>query len=137
MYEKLTAYLDILPVSEYGKWIIDRENDGSPEHPIQMPFVNYHAAITWLMDETMQFVDDHEDMHLTRYSDILGQSGIEWGIESMSRADVSELDGGTVAALLVGAVRGERFCDGAFLAFCENGSIRRWLLRLKEIDQGG
>ena len=40
-------------------------------------------------------------------------------------------------ALLLGAVRAERFCDGALLGFFEDGSIRRWLLRLREIDNGG
>lgn len=38
-------------------------------------------------------------------------------------------------ALLLGAVRAERFCDGALLGFFEDGSIRRWLVRLREIDE--
>jgi hypothetical protein len=50
---------------------------------------------------------------------------------------VSDLDGQAVMALLLGAVRAERFCDGALLGFFEDGSIRRWLLRLREIDNGG
>lgn len=53
----------------------------------------------------------------------------------MSIADVSELDGRTVIALLVGAMRADRFSDGAFLGFCKNGSIIRWLERLKAIDE--
>ena len=52
----------------------------------------------------------------------------------MSGTDVSELDGRAVMALLLGAVRAERFCDGALLGFFGDGSMRRWLLRLKEID---
>lgn len=52
----------------------------------------------------------------------------------MYGADVSELDGQAVMALLLGAVRAERFCDGALLDFFGGGSMRRWLLRLKEID---
>ena len=38
-------------------------------------------------------------------------------------------------ALLMGAVRAERFCDGALKEFVENGSITKWLERLKEIDK--
>lgn len=40
-------------------------------------------------------------------------------------------------ALLLGAVRAERFCDGALLDFFEDGSVKRWLLRLREIDDKG
>ena len=39
------------------------------------------------------------------------------GQQAMSGADVSELDGQAVMALLLGAVRAERFCDGALLGF--------------------
>ena len=40
-------------------------------------------------------------------------------------------------ALLLEAVRAERFCDGALLGFFEDGSVKRWLLRLREIDDKG
>lgn len=45
------------------------------------------------------------------------------------------LDGRTVMALLVRVIRAERFGEGAFLSFCESGSIAKWLQRLKEIDE--
>ena len=31
-------------------------------------------------------------------------------------------------------MRAERFCDGASKEFVENGSVKRWLERLVEID---
>ena len=40
-------------------------------------------------------------------------------------------------ALIMAAVRAERFCDGALKEFFENGSIEKWLLRLKELDGTG
>ena len=46
MYESLTSLLSKLQGAEYGEWIIDRENDGSPEHPKQFPFVAYGRAVT-------------------------------------------------------------------------------------------
>ena len=46
MYESLTSLLPKLQGAEYGEWIIDRENDGSPEHPKQFPFVAYGRAVT-------------------------------------------------------------------------------------------
>jgi hypothetical protein len=40
-----------------------------------------------------------------------------------------------VIALLTGAVRVERFYNGALLYFFKEGCILRWLERLKEIDE--
>jgi 3-oxoacyl-[acyl-carrier-protein] synthase III len=40
-------------------------------------------------------------------------------------ADVANMDAKTVIALLIGAVRAERFCDGALLSFLKDGSITR------------
>lgn len=56
-----------------------------------------------------RFIDEHKEMELTRYGDILEKSDIKWDAQSMKHADVSALDGRTVMALLVGAVRAERF----------------------------
>ena len=135
MYESLTCFLDKLDRSSYGEWAKDLKGDGTPEHPYQMPFVVYDRTVYKLMNAIQAFVVEYREMGLTRYSEILKMSGIEWGMKSMSGADVSQLDGRTVVALLVGAMRAERFCDGAFLGFCEDGSIRRWLERLKVIDK--
>ena len=53
----------------------------------------------------------------------------------MSGAIVEDIDTRCICALLVGAVRAERFCDGALMSFFKDGSIIRWLQRLKEIDE--
>ena len=134
MYESLTALIPALKTDNFGEWIVDRENDGTPEHPIQFPFVNYGEAVQGLEKEIYAFEKQHPDFGLNRYNDILNENGIEWGLDSMKKADVSNLDGRTVMALLLGAVRAERFCDGALLDFCEYGSVVKWLERLKEID---
>jgi len=55
-------------------------------------------------------------------------------MDSIQSADVSNLDGQTVMALLIGAVRAERFCDGALLEFLESGCIKKWIQRLQDID---
>lgn len=55
----------------------------------------------------------------------------------MDSVDVADKEGICVMALLLGAVRAERFCDGAMLGFFKRGIIQRWLERLKEIDAGG
>ena len=135
-FDSLTKYLPQLSDDSFGTWIIDRENDGSPEHPIQMPFVNYTELVHNFIDDVMRIVDQNPEMELTHYGRILNDNGIEWSSQSMSEADISKANVTCVLALLVGAIRAERFCDGALLGFFKDGSIRKWLGRLKEIDEG-
>lgn len=134
--ESLTKYLSLLSDDSIGTWIIDHDNDGTMEHPIQMPFVNYSRLVHNFFDDVMAFVDSYEELQLTHYGEILERSGISWGSKSMREADVSHADSTCILALLVGAVRAERFCDGTLLGFFRDGSIRKWLERLQEIDGG-
>mgnify|MGYP006781790899 FL=1 len=134
-FESLTKYIQQLKDDKFGDWVIDRENDGTPEHPIHMPFVNYSENVDFFRKDVWRFMEENEDMELNRYRDILNENGIEWGSDSMSEADVSFLNAQCVMALIMGAIRAERFCDGALLDFFENGSILKWLERLKEIDE--
>ena len=136
MFESLTSFLPKMNTADFGEWIIDKENDGSPEHPKHFPFVDYQRVVRDLEKAVYSFIDQHKEMELTQYSKILEEAQIEWGMESMRHADVSKLNGKTVMALLVGAIRAERFCDGALLGFCEEGSMTKWLKRLQEIDLG-
>ena len=133
-FENLIKYLPLLEDDNIGTWIIDRENDGSPEHPIQMPFVNYSEMVHNFIKDVYDFEEKNKDFELTRYGEILEKNGLEWGSKSMSEADVSSLDGQCIMALVMGAVRAERFCDGALLGFFKDGSIKKWLDRLKKID---
>ena len=132
-FAELTKYLPLLENDNIGSWIIDRKNDGTPEHPIQMPFVISSEMVHRFIDDVYAFSDNNKDFELTRYGEILERNGLEWGTKSMSEADVSSLDAQCVMALIMGAVRAERFCDGALLGFFKDGSIRRWLERLKEV----
>ena len=132
-FTELTKYLSLMEDDNIGSWIIDRENDGTPEHPIQMPFVNYSEMVHRFIDDVYAFSDNNKDFELTRYGEILERNGLEWGSKSMSEADVSRLDGKCIMAMIVGAVRAERFCDGALLGFFKDGSIKKWLERLKEV----
>ena len=134
-FEKLTKYIPLLNQTEIGNWVIDTENDGTIEHPIQFPFVAYSSLVSNFIDDVSGFVEDNPELHLNRYPDILEESGLEWSTQSMSGAIVEDLDAKVVCALIVGAVRAERFCDGALLTFFTNGSIMRWVHRLQEIEE--
>lgn len=125
MYEALTKYIGQL--GDAGTWIIDRENDGSEEHPIRMPYLSYSQTIT-------RFISEMDAFMVYNYQEVLKRNGLQWGME-MGSADVSGFDAEDVLALLTGAIRAERFCDGAFASFTRSGAVDRWLRRLKEIDE--
>lgn len=137
MYESLTKYLDEFTGAEFGTWIIDKKNDGTPEHPLQFPFVNYSCVVDQFIDDVYSFVDNHEEMGLHSYIKILEDNGIKWNAKSMETAVVDDLDAKCVIALIFGVIRAERFCDGAILAFLKDGTFVRWLERLKTLDADG
>lgn len=101
---------------------------------MHFPFVSYSECVHELIHAVSEFVEKNPDMGVHNYSEILKANGIEWGTRSMEAADVSKLDTQAVLALLLGAIRAERFCDGALLGLLESGAILRWLKRLQEID---
>jgi len=135
MYESLTKYLTELTDDEFGTWFIDKENNGTPEHPIRMPYVNYSSTVEHFISDVYGFMDEHEEMGLNHYTDILKANGIEWGMNSMTTAVIENLDAKCILAMILGAIRAERFCDGALLGFLEEGSIARWLERLEALDK--
>ena len=104
-FELMTKYIHRLEKDEYGEWVIDRENHGSPEHPIQWPFVNYSELVDSFVQDVYKFEKEHPEMKLTRYGEILNEHNIEWGSKSMSEADVSQLDAQCIMAMIMGAVR--------------------------------
>lgn len=135
IYKTLTAYLPKLEADNFGKWIIDSESKGTLENPIKMPYVSYSRMARHFTDDVYTFADEHREYDLYSYNDILLENGIEWDNVSMSEVDSSTLDGKCITALLMGAIRADRFSEGALLHFFETGTITKWLNRLKEIDE--
>ena len=133
-FDILTKYISMIPTDSIGEFVIDKENDGTPEHPIQIPFVGYSEMVHNFIDDVYTFEKSNKDMELTRYGEILKDNGLEWDLESMKSADISNLNLQCVMALIMGAVRAERFCDGALLDFFKSGYILKWLERLKSIE---
>ncbi len=109
---------------------------GSLEHPIQFPFVNYSESVTAFVKAVYRFVDTHPAMDIRNYSAILEEAGLKWDYTVMSNADVTGLTGRTLMALILGAIRADRFCEGTLLSFFNEGHIIKWLQRLKQIDLG-
>lgn len=136
-YKSLTNFLPQIKNIEYGKWYPEKQTgDGSKEYPFQMPCVVYAEVVRMLVKEIYSFEKEHPEYGLNRYDQILEKNKIELGDgKAMADADVTHLDGQCVMALLMAAVRAERFCDGALLGFFEIGCIQRWLKRLEELDK--
>ena len=40
-YSALTKYINLLKNDNAGEWICDKENDGSSERPIHVPYIMY------------------------------------------------------------------------------------------------
>lgn len=79
------------------------------EHPIQIPYVIYSRVDRQFEKAVYNFEENHPEYGLNRYGSILEKSGIDWGSESMSTVDVSKMDAQCIMALMMTAVRAERF----------------------------
>lgn len=134
-YSALTKYINLLENDNIGEWIVDKENDGSSERPMHLPFVIYSITVDKLTDDIYKFAKESDEIVLSKYADILNANGIKWGYDSMMKADASGLDAQCILALLIASLRAERFCDGALLEFLKNGAVIRWLKRLQELDE--
>lgn len=134
-YSALTKYINLLKNDNAGEWICDKENDGSSERPMHLPFVIYSITVHRLEGDIYKFAKESNEIIPSKYAEILQANGIEWGYDSMMKADASELDAQCILALLIASLRAERFCDGALLGFIESGAVVRWLKRLQELDE--
>lgn len=134
-YSALTKYINLLKNDNAGEWICDKENDGSSERPMHLPFVSYSIAVNNLADDIYKFAKESDEIVPSKYAEILQANGIKWGYDSMMKADASELDAQCILALLIASLRAERFCDGALLEFIKNGAVIRWLKRLQKLDE--
>ena len=133
-FKILTNYIPMLQCDDIGEWVIDQENDGTAEHPIQMPYVNYSETVRRFIEDVYTFAEQHQELEITRYREILKENGIEWGMNDMEDVDVSNLNSQCVLALIMGVLRAERFCEGVILDFFKNGTIVKWLERLERLE---
>lgn len=134
-YSVLTKYINLLENDIVGEWNCDKENDGSSERPMHLPFVIYSITVDKLADDIYKFAKESNEIVPGKYAEILQANGIEWGYDSMMKADASGLDAQCILALLIASLRAERFCDGALLGFIKSGAVTRWLKRLQELDE--
>lgn len=133
-FDVLTRHMFRIENSDFSKWEFYEYRVGLRQDPVPEPFADYPESVYFLADDVDYFRVNHEEYGMERFLEILDENGIKWGRASMTDAQVEQLDGQGVMALLMGAVRAEYSRGGALIEFCKNGSVLRWLRRLKELD---
>ena len=134
-FDKLLGLLEPLETDSVGEWIIDKEHKGTEDDPIYFPYPMYTEMVNELIEAVYEFEHENPEYELTKYGELLKERGLEWGQQSMDNADVSNMDTQCIMALLMGMVRGERFCDGAIMGMIKSGAVKKWLLRLQELKE--
>ena len=134
-FDKLIGLLEPLENDSVGEWIIDKEHKGTEDDHIHFPYPMYTEVVNELIEAVYEFEHENPEYELTKYGELLKKRGLEWRQRSMENADVSNMDAQGIMALLMGMVRGERFCDGAIMGMIKSGAVKKWLLRLQELKE--
>lgn len=134
MFEELTKFLEKIDKQSYGEWVIDKQSKGTHDDPIQMPFVDYSDYVLEFEKVFYDFEENHPEYGLRHYYDILKEAGLS-ELETIDASTLSPLDARTVLALILQEIRADRFCEGALLNAFEEGRIKQYLLRLRNIDE--
>ena len=88
-------------------------------------------------EKMRSFVDDfYADYwdEMQEYDAILEEAGIDPVQTNMADFDMDSLDARTVLALIMNAIRADRFCEGALEEAAKSGYLDECLYRLNEID---
>ena len=108
-----------------------QKHKGTKEDPISFPHIKYSATVQKLIKAIYDFHKSNPDYELEKYMEILNRNG--YTNVNVETIDVSEMDDKCLMALFMALVRGERFCDGLILTAIREGSVQRWLKRLREV----
>ena len=77
-YSALTKYINLLENDNVGEWIVDKENDGSSERPIHVPFVSYSIAVNNLADDIYKFAKESNEIVPSKYGSIISVGVLTW-----------------------------------------------------------
>lgn len=132
-FHLLTKYIvKFEEMVSFGRWITDeRELKDKPE---QIPFVLYDDLVEMFIEEFHHFAEHHLEYKLTNYHSIIKNNGLNLEKESLEKAPLETLDEQCVLALLMGAIRADRFKEGTLFEFFNEGFIVKWLRILQEMD---
>ena len=60
-YSVLTKHINLLENDNAGEWSCDKENDGSQERPMHLPFVIYSITVKKLADDIYKFAKESDN----------------------------------------------------------------------------
>lgn len=129
MYEKVTAYLGKLKPAHWK--YPENQGDGSHENPYIAGWPEYDETTKEFMHKMYEFVPNGGQ----NYDEVIYKATGFDGHDELTKVDVSKLDGDTILYMIFSRVRGERFSDGLFGSYVADGTMDKWLNRLKEIDE--
>ena len=128
MYEEVTSYLGKLNPAQWK--YPENQGDGSAEHPYIAGWPEYDDITSDFMDRMYDFVPNGGQ----NYDEVIyKKTGIDCR-NDLKTTDFSNIDGDTILYMIFSIVRGERFSDGLFGRYVENGTLDKMLSRLKELD---
>ena len=87
MFEELVGLIDKIKDDSIGEWIVDKENDGTLEHPMQMPFVVYSSVVRLFEQAVYGFENGSIEKWLCRLKEI-EESGEHFVSKPMSNIEL-------------------------------------------------
>lgn len=134
-FRELTDFIPQIKETFLGNWVVDTQGLTDLKIIKQAPYVNYATVVRRFISALYCFCENHPEYEHVNYLETLKAAGSDTWENELENADVSKMDAKAVIALLIGAVRADRFSEGALLDLLEEGCVLRWLERLKEIDR--
>jgi len=92
----------------------------------------YLGIVEFMDDLRAEYVDLGEE--IAAYRDVLEKYNVSYDSWGFLEMDVHEADGELVLAFIVRLYRIDHFSNGIFERRVADGTVVRWLKRLKEID---
>lgn len=131
----LTKYIEPIQKAEkLGEWVFDTGGKGTSENPIQIPFVDYDDLIYKFIEDFYEFAEKYPEYELINYKSILEENNIELDIKLMSEVKEVLIDDRCILALIMGAIRIDRFSEGSLLWCFKDGCMVKWLKKLSRYD---
>ncbi|MBQ4100878.1 MAG: hypothetical protein IJC83_04965 [Oscillospiraceae bacterium] len=124
MFEAITSYVGKLSSSVKLERVEKNE------------VLNLHLPVYAYTDAYREFYEDLQPFLVEDYDKTVKDIRIKLGTSSINEdIDISTLTAHDIQALITYIIRKNRFCSG-LLAYClQSGTIEKWLMRLKEIDE--
>ena len=127
MYEQVTAYIGKLKPAH---WNYPDQKDAEPNSFLP-GWCEYDEITSEFMHKMYEFVPNGGQ----NYDEVIYKATGRDGHDDLTKVDVSRLDGDTILFMIFSRVRGERFSDGLFGSYVADGTMDKWLGRLKELDE--